>query len=220
MPWWRRLSGHRSVAEQLIFRSEGVTVIVVDAEAGSKDAVELPPESTPRAAGAAGANGSTLGGMLDADRVVVWNDPVSKEDIFQSLARAVTGGELHLAESIVAKLREREKTGSTFLNEGVALPHARVEGLSGPRVALGLTHEGVLDAPTDRPVEVVFMLLSPEKGPSVHLQMLAKAGRMMQSRELRRRLAKARTPEAALAEIRDWEESQPAGPATKKVTAP
>ena len=46
-----------------------------------------------------------------------------------------------------------------------------------PQVALGLTHGGVLDAPTDKPVEVVFLLLSPTTGSNVHLQLLAKVGR-------------------------------------------
>ena len=44
--------------------------------------------------------------------------------------------------------------------------------------------------------------------------MLAKAGRMLQSRELRRRLVKAQSPADALDEIRNWEQSNVA-PATR-----
>jgi len=109
------------------------------------------------------------------------------------------------ADAIVDRLFEREKAGSTFLNEGVALPHARVEGLAEAQVALGLTKAGVLDSPTDRPIEAVFMLLSPAEGANAHLQLLAKAGRLLQSRELRRRLVNAQTPVQALDEVRDWE---------------
>ena len=32
LPWWRRLMGQRSVAEQLIHRAAGVTIVVVDAQ--------------------------------------------------------------------------------------------------------------------------------------------------------------------------------------------
>jgi mannitol/fructose-specific phosphotransferase system IIA component (Ntr-type) len=99
------------------------------------------------------------------------------------------------------------------LNEGVALPHARVEEFDTPKIALGLTHGGVLDGGTDKPIEAVFMLLSPMSEASTHLQMLARAGRLLQNRELRRRLAKVKSPVAALEEIRDWE---PADPATVK----
>jgi mannitol/fructose-specific phosphotransferase system IIA component (Ntr-type) len=123
------------------------------------------------------------------------------------MVKAITGGELSSAEAILTRLHDREKTGSTFLNEGVALPHARIDELTSPQLALGLTHAGVLDGGTDKPIEVVFMLLSPTNQASSHLQMLARAARMLQNRELRRRLAKAKTPSIALEEIRDWEQS-------------
>src|SRR3984893_1001303 len=36
IPWWKRAMGHTSVAEQLIHRSQGVTVVVVDAESDER----------------------------------------------------------------------------------------------------------------------------------------------------------------------------------------
>ena len=81
---------------------------------------------------------------------------------------------------------------------------------------LALTHAGVLGAPTEKPVEVVFLLLSPSSGSSVDLQLLAKAGRALQSRDLRRALNQARTPSDALNAIHDFEaatSNQPVPPA-------
>lgn len=211
VPWWRRLIGERSVAEELIHRSAGMTVIVVDVEAAEeKAAAKLPEESfSARSvhAPSSAKDAHGIGGLLTSDRIVIWDDPVSKADIFRGMARVVTDGEHFPVETIVNKLEERERTGSTFLNEGIALPHARLDVLTEPRVALGLTHQGVLDAPAEKPIEVVFMLLSPSNAASTHLQLLARAGRLLQSRELRRRLAKANTPQAALEEIRDWEQT-------------
>ena len=77
---------------------------------------------------------------------------------------AITGGDPAASTCIIGKLREREKSGSTFLNEGVALPHARVERLDQPQIAVGLTHGGVMDSPAEAPIEVVFMLLTPAEG--------------------------------------------------------
>ena len=70
---------------------------------------------------------------------------------------------------------------------------------------LGLTHAGVLDAPTEKPIEVVFLLLSPASGASVHLQLLAKVGRALQSRDLRRALLMSATPTQAAEAIQDFE---------------
>lgn len=201
MAWWKRLTGTRSVAEQLILRAGGVTIIVVDAEAE-----DAPPPPEPAAAPERAANG--ISGLLSPPHILLWKDPVSRDTIFQEMVRALASDDSLDADRVLAKLREREQAGSTFLNEGVALPHARLAGLTEPRIALGLTHGGVLDGPVDRPIEVVFMLLSPVDGATTHLQLLAKAGRLLQSRELRRRLATAVSPSAAAAEITEWEESQ------------
>jgi two-component system sensor histidine kinase KdpD len=209
LPWWKKLIGERSVAAQLIQKSGGVTVIVVDAETPDTSAPDAPPEVSGKTAPGAGPGSApnVISGLLSADHILIFNDAVTRENLFREMVKSITGGELIAAESILKKLHERESTGSTFLNEGVALPHARVDELTGPKIALGLTHGGVMDAGTDKPIEAVFMLLSPSADASTHLQMLSRAGRMLQTRELRRRLARVKSPAAALEEIRDWEQA-------------
>jgi two-component system sensor histidine kinase KdpD len=207
IPWWKRLSGAKSVAEELIHRSQGVTVVVVDAESDEKTShVFVEPVSSSPGAATTARPGGTLSRLLSPDRIVIWDDAVSRQDIRQRMVRAVTDSTPGLvAETVLAKLTERENQGSTFLNEGVALPHARIEGLASPQIALGLTHAGVLDAPTDKPIEVIFLLLSPTDGANVHLQLLAKAGRALQNRDLRKGLSRARTSQEALEAIQDFE---------------
>ena len=205
--WWRWLAGERSVADQLVRRSVGMTVIVVDVETERRSA-ELPLElahASQNAPLVTGTAAQTIGTMLTPDRIVIWNDPPTKAEVFKKLAMAATCGEMVRADMIVRKIEERERTGSTFMNEGVALPHARLDSLTQPLIVLGLTHNGVLDSPTEKPIEAVFMLLSPETGPSTHLQWLAKAGRMLQNRDLRRSLAKITKTSDALEEILEWE---------------
>ena len=189
LPWWKRLRGERSVAQELIHRSSGVTVIVVDAMTEERPTVEMPSESTPARPAGAGKGGGPISQMLTADHIVIWDDPVSRESILRKMVNSISEG-LDPAV-ILEKLREREDSGSTFLNEGIALPHARVEALSSPRIALGLTRAGVLDSPAEKPIEAVFMLLSPTTGANVHLQLLARAARLLQNRELQKRLAKS-----------------------------
>lgn len=205
---WDRLAGKRSVAEELIHRSEGVTVIVVDAQTGPATAAEMPPDSIPApvATETEPAKLGPVGSVLSPERVVIWNDPVSRETVFEQLAACVSEPDTPSTTEILTRLNERERAGSTFLNEGVALPHARIPGLAKPMIAIGLTHEGVLDSPSENPIDVVFMLLTPVEG-STHLQLLARAGRLLQNLDLRRRLAKAQTPQEVVGEIRQWEQS-------------
>jgi mannitol/fructose-specific phosphotransferase system IIA component (Ntr-type) len=102
-------------------------------------------------------------------------------------------------------IMKREAQGSTFFNEGVAFPHVRVPGLAAPVVALGLTREGVIDVATDKPIEIIFLILSPAETPETQAKLLALASRASQNRPLVQRLRSVRTPEETLRAIRDWE---------------
>lgn len=205
LPWWKRVLGQRSVAEELIRRSAGVTVVVVDSETDEYIASESNPtskSSVPRPSHSSGM----LTQLLTPSHIVVWDDPVSRQEIRDKLVAAISDSTPGIdPEYILRKLAEREEQGSTYLNEGIALPHARIENLTSPQVALGITHAGILDAPTDFPIETVFLLLSPTTGSNVHLQLLAKVGRALQNRELRKSLSNARNPMEALEAIHDFE---------------
>jgi two-component system sensor histidine kinase KdpD len=206
IPWWRRLLGHKSVAEQLIFRASNVTVVVVDADSEEQLASHLPAAPTSDSSAGVITSGKPSGfaDFLDPNRIVIWDDPVSKDQILRTLAAAALNGTpgVNLAD-VLAKLAERERQGSTFLNEGVALPHARLDRLPAPRLAIGLTHGGVLDAPTDKRVEVIVLLLSPTSGPASHLQLLAAASRGLQKKDVRDRLRETRTPHDAMQILRN-----------------
>jgi two-component system sensor histidine kinase KdpD len=206
LPWWKRALGKKSVAGDLIDRAEGITITVIDAEyepGATREFVE--PTSRSSSAPAAKPAGA-LGRMLTPDRIIIWDDPAARQDVRRRLVSAITSSNSKLdTEDVMNSLALREQQGSTFLNEGIALPHARIQGLAAPEIALGLTHSGLLDVPTERPIEAVFLLLSPADGASVHLQLLAKAGRALQSRELRKALNHAQTPQEALDAIHDFE---------------
>src|SRR6476646_3674298 len=64
----------------------------------------------------------------------------------------------------------REKLGSTGLGQGIAIPHGRIKGL---KEALGafirLAQPVPFDAPDGNPVNLVFVLLVPEKATEKHL---------------------------------------------------
>lgn len=205
IPLWRRLIGHRSVAERLIFMAENTSVIVVDAEAEEQTG-ELPAAPSSDSSITA-SSGSAIGdsrsrpslvSLLDARRIIVWNEPLTKNQAVMQLVKAIAGQNNAIdVQTILSGLWKREAQGSTFLNEGVALPHARIAGLKEPCVALGIAHAGILDARTEKPVEAIFLLLTPSDNAAAHLQLLASAGRLLQRKDLRTALRAAETPAEA-----------------------
>ena len=214
VPWYRRLAGERSVAEQLIHRARRVAVVVVDAD----DADVTPDGPTPAVARAAGTGtGGTGGGvradalgrLLRPDRILVYNDPVTRDQVQTRLLTAIAATTPDLDVDLARRrLSDRERQGSTFLNEGVALPHARLEALAAPEVALAVTHAGVLDGGTDKPIELVFLLLSPMAGAETHLKVLSRVSRTLQDRPLRQALVRSQTASEVAGAIERFESAK------------
>ena len=197
--WWRRvLLGHRSVAEELIMRQKDVTVVVVDAD-GSDAAAPQPPTLAPPPPPAAAPQPAAhreLSALLPPEHILVLDEPLSRQDLLRRLITAATqGAAMNTSiDQLLQRVEEREAQGSTFLNEGIALPHARVPELTESLAALAVTRAGLLD-PGAAATEVAFLLLTPTAGPKARLSVLAAVGRIFGNREKRRRLARVQRPQ-------------------------
>lgn len=98
---------------------------------------------------------------------------------------------------VLAMIQERERLGSTGFGRGVAIPHARVPGVSRPvAVLLRLEAPVAFDAVDGQPVDIVFGLLSPEHAGAMHLHALAAISRMMRDEDMRSALVEAPDAEA------------------------
>lgn len=76
--------------------------------------------------------------------------------------------------AVFEKLIERERLGSTGLGKGIALPHARIDGLTHARAVFLKLQEAIdFDAIDNQPVDLVVALLVPAETNEEHLQILA-----------------------------------------------
>jgi two-component system sensor histidine kinase KdpD len=74
-----------------------------------------------------------------------------------------------------------------------------------PVVAIGLTKLGVSDVSTEKPIDLVFLILSPAQTPDTQVQILGLASRAAQNRRLLQSLRSVQTPREAMKVILDWE---------------
>lgn len=139
-----------------------------------------------------------LSDHLGPDRVELDVPLTSRKAALMQLAELALQGRAGPQAAQVAKLlSEREKLGSTALGDGLALPHARVPGLTAPAVAaLRLTEAIPFDAPDGEPVRLFFALLVPEDAHPTHLELLAALARPLQQPGFRERLCACPTPAA------------------------
>ena len=97
-------------------------------------------------------------------------------------------------QSILDALRSREMLGSTGVGHGIALPHARVPGLERFFGLFARLERPInFDAIDDRPIDLVFLLLIPEKAGDDHLAALACVSRRLRDREVADGLRAAKT---------------------------
>lgn len=121
--------------------------------------------------------------ILSPDGVRVLPDMGSKKRLFQKLGQYSAGAYGLDPDTVVSSLQDRESLGPTGVGRGVALPHARLEGLD--RVcALFMRLERPLDfGSVDRqPVDLVFALFAPETSGVEHLKALALISRTMRDK--------------------------------------
>lgn len=82
------------------------------------------------------------------------------------------------AKLIETAVLEREETMPTGIGDGLAIPHARLEKLDQPVVAVGVSDDGVdFDAPDGKPAQLIFLLLTPTKTDAAQMQILADIAR-------------------------------------------
>lgn len=110
-------------------------------------------------------------------------------------ARAASAADRPAAE-ITKLLIARENLGSTGVGNGIAVPHARIDGLTR---LIGFFAK--LDRPVDydaidgKPVDLVFLLLSPTQGTNEHLAALAAVSRRLRDRAVADSIRAATDPE-------------------------
>ncbi|MDJ1016023.1 MAG: PTS sugar transporter subunit IIA [Paracoccaceae bacterium] len=109
----------------------------------------------------------------------------SKKRLFQELGEIVFSAYGLEAGDVCEALQERESLGPTGVGQGIALPHARLQGVE---EVLGVFVR--LEKPLDfesvdrQPVDLVFALLAPEDAGVDHLKALALVSRTMRNADL------------------------------------
>lgn len=139
----------------------------------------------------------SLDSIFTAKTVLCKLNISSQKQLFQEMAQALEAsgalkGTGQTARDIVSAAAERERLGSTGVGTGVAIPHARLEGLKHV-VGVFATLETPLDYDSvdERPVDLVALLVAPTDSGSEHLRALAQVSRRLRREDVRAQLRAA-----------------------------
>jgi len=96
------------------------------------------------------------------------------------------------ANEVCTQIIKREELGSTGVGNGVALPHARLRGLTTPFGLFARLRHGIdFEAIDSQPVNIVFLLLLPDGAGASQLNALASVARALRDPETLQRIRSA-----------------------------
>jgi two-component system, OmpR family, sensor histidine kinase KdpD len=208
----KKVLGKRSLVENLIERAAGFSVTVVgsgqEEEVAQLHARKPDIEKTTTEKRVA-TRKSQLSRVLRPSNIVIWAQPVSRDQIIRDLSRSACETTSCLTASMIeSALQTREREISTFLNEGVAVPHACMDSLAEIVTAFGVTKQGVTDALSSKPIEAVFMALYPGHLSAEYLRLMSAALSALRDRQVLHGLSVASKPDEVLAVLREWERTR------------
>lgn len=105
-------------------------------------------------------------------------------------------GKISDRELALSDVLAREGYLSTGLENGLAIPHAKTDGVSELVMSFGLKKEGVdFESLDNKPAHLIFLVLSPRDTSGPHIRALAAITKNLKDIEKRRALLKAQSPE-------------------------
>lgn len=146
--------------------------------------------------------GNDLSALLEDGVILDISAAKGRKDVLQKLSSSLSKAIGLESQTVFDAVMERENLGSTGVGEGVAIPHARLDGVDKPVGAFIRLRDGVdFDAIDGKPCDLVFMLIAPIGSGADHLRALAQISRSLRDAALRERLRSAENANALKAAL-------------------
>ena len=135
--------------------------------------------------------------ILLPGNILLDNESSSKKRVFERVGLLFENNQQIARSTVFDSLFAREKLGSTGLGQGVAIPHGRIAKLRDATAAFVKTGNPIpFDAPDGQPVNMIFVLLVPERATDLHLQILGELAQMFSDPQFRDQLNACNDPAA------------------------
>ena len=121
----------------------------------------------------------------------------SKEEVIEELVSLlVDTSDVEDPDAIYEAVMNREREGSTGLEKGVAIPHAKSDAVKKLSIVIGVSREGVdFEAQDGKPSHLFFLMVAPTSESGPHVQAIAKIVKMIKLDKFRKKLIDAKKPD-------------------------
>ena len=140
-----------------------------------------------------------LGQVFNPKTICVNLESEDKEEVFEELVEKLVEIKPNLDRQVVlSSILEREKLMSTGIKEGIGVPHGKLEDIDDVIGILGISRKGIdYDALDNKPVYLVFLLLSSKSNAEFHLRVLRHLSTVIETSGFTSELMEQKTAEDA-----------------------
>jgi mannitol/fructose-specific phosphotransferase system IIA component (Ntr-type) len=122
-----------------------------------------------------------------------------KEIITELIDILDKNGKLLDRDLVLFDVLERERTMSTGMGHGIAMPHAKTDGIADTAVVFGVKKAGIdFDSLDKQPSKLFVLTASPKKSCNLYVQFLAGVGSIVGDKTIREAIYSADTPQDAV----------------------
>lgn len=144
----------------------------------------------------------SLSDALSPGRVVFELQAQSMKEAIREIVERVARSEWPAdPETITSALLQREETLPTYVGQGLAVPHGRLDRIDVPVLAFARSDIGVPIEKSNERAELFFMLLTPRNMARLQPRLLADIAGLFDSDYVTERLRRAKTPEEVIEAI-------------------
>lgn len=132
--------------------------------------------------------------LIKPEVIIANSKAETKDDLLKEMVLLLTNtGNVRDWEMVLSDVLSREKIMSTGMEKGIAIPHAKSDGVIAPCVAVCVKKDGIDFGSIDKePSKIFFMIVSPKKANSPHLQMLASISSIVRNKETLSKILEAK----------------------------
>ena len=137
---------------------------------------------------------SEITNFLTEDSIIIDCDSKSQKNTLEVISNKMAELTSTNKDEIFQKLYEREKLGTTAFGNGIAIPHARIEGIQNAKIIiLKLTEAIDFNSIDGNKVDIVMSLFVPNDNNEMHVELLSSIASLLDDQVFREKIRTANT---------------------------
>ena len=148
--------------------------------------------------------------LLSIDSIEIGSSYKDKDELLKNAVKLMCrSGIINNEKEYLNSVLKREKESTTGVGNGIAIPHGRCKAVDKAGLAAIVLNKPVeYEALDNKPVELLFLIATPEDKGNVHLEILSKLAMMLMDQEFTFKLKNSRTAEEFIRVIDEAEENK------------